>query len=473
MLILALSVAPFFSGAPAEAQDSPAGDNPAPIPDAAAQAASLKLVRDLFKADYASAKLAPAKLKLSRKLLEQGIETRDNPAARYVLFIEARDLAVDAGDARAALGVVDEIATRYLAVGALDLKAQALEKISKGPRTPGVERGLALSSLELAETALRVGNYPVAKKAAVLGDAIADRAKARHLAAWARYLGRQTADQEKELVAVKAAQAVLQQIRTDPDASLTAGRFRALLKGEWEAGCALIKNGADPVLKALAETELSQPADPSEQSALGDGWFAAAEKLSPPFKAPAQARAVYWYERALEGLQGLTRAQLEDKLSRVAAGSGDLKPGLMAELFEGRGLKRKKKVRVDQQIVFAWGFGSPDKLIPVDRFSIRWTGVIQAPSPGRYTLTFQADDGVRFWLDGELLADHWAVGFHRTQAVAFLTDKPHDLRIEYYEENNPAQITLSWSKDGRAGAIPVPAHALFHDAAAEREAKKP
>ena len=93
MRIVALSVAMLLSGLPAV-------DSPAPIPDAAAQAASLKLVRDIFKADYASAKLAPAKLKLSKKLLEQGIETRDDPAARYVLFLEARDLAVEAGDAQ-------------------------------------------------------------------------------------------------------------------------------------------------------------------------------------------------------------------------------------------------------------------------------------------------------------------------------------------------------------------------------------
>ena len=102
---------------PASSQE--AADRKA-VPDAAAQAQAEKLIRDVFKDEYARTSAAD-RLNLARKLLQQGIDTVDDPASRFVLFREARDLAAQAGDLETALTAVDEMA-RFFQVSAPEMK---------------------------------------------------------------------------------------------------------------------------------------------------------------------------------------------------------------------------------------------------------------------------------------------------------------------------------------------------------------
>jgi hypothetical protein len=96
----------------------------APVPGAAAQQDAVKLIRDLFKADYA--KRTPADVQaLAVKLLQQGRETKDDPVGQFVLLQQARELAVQAGDLATALAAVDEAAKAY-DVDSLSLKIQSL-----------------------------------------------------------------------------------------------------------------------------------------------------------------------------------------------------------------------------------------------------------------------------------------------------------------------------------------------------------
>jgi hypothetical protein len=145
--------------------------------------------------------------------------------------------------------------------------------------------------------------------------------------------------------------------------------------------------------------------------------------------------------------------------------------GLRAELFADLYLHRCVKVRYDPQIDFNWGVGSPDPLVPADYFSIRWTGWLKAPKPGKYTLLLQVDDGARLWLDGRLVIDcwRWSPGNYSTAEVD-LTDRPHEIRIEYFELQGDASVRLSWAQKDGFAMQPVPSSALFHDRAA---AEKP
>jgi len=69
----------------------------AAVPEAAALEEAEKLVRDLFKDEYAKKSL-PAKQALAKKLRDQSAEVKDAPATRYVLLREAADLEGDGGD---------------------------------------------------------------------------------------------------------------------------------------------------------------------------------------------------------------------------------------------------------------------------------------------------------------------------------------------------------------------------------------
>jgi formylglycine-generating enzyme required for sulfatase activity len=148
--------------------------------------------------------------------------------------------------------------------------------------------------------------------------------------------------------------------------------------------------------------------------------------------------------------------------------------GLRAELFTDMDLRHCVKVRYDPQIDFDWGRGSPDRLLPADYFSIRWTGWLKAPKPGKYTLRLEADDGARLWLDGRLLIDYWRwLPGNSSTAEVDLTAQPHEMRVEYVEVADEASIHLSWALKDGFGMQPVPPWALFHDRATAEKAIAP
>ena len=112
--------------------------------------------------------------------------------------------------------------------------------------------------------------------------------------------------------------------------------------------------------------------------------------------------------------------------------------------------------RNDLRIDFNWGSGSPDSRIPVDQFSVRWTRR-QDFAEGFYRFTIMADDGVRFWIDGQLVLDEWRDGTLQPYSLdLFLSQGQHPLRLEYYENLGGAMVQLSWKSIAPPTATPSP-----------------
>ena len=99
-------------------------------------------------------------------------------------------------------------------------------------------------------------------------------------------------------------------------------------------------------------------------------------------------------------------------------------------------------VRNDGDVKFNWGRNSPDPRVPVDNFSARWTRTLGFE--GRlYRFSLQADDGVRLWVDDNLLIDQW----HAATPQVYTSDVSlsaglHTVRIEYYEGVLDAYVFL-------------------------------
>ncbi|MES2736436.1 MAG: SdrD B-like domain-containing protein [Verrucomicrobiota bacterium] len=127
--------------------------------------------------------------------------------------------------------------------------------------------------------------------------------------------------------------------------------------------------------------------------------------------------------------------------------TSDLPSGLKGEYFLGMNFETLALTRQDAAVNFAWGGGSPDPVISVDGFSVRWTGAVMPPSTGSYAFRATADDGVRLWVNNVLVIDRWidqgATAY--TATVNLTGGVPVNVRMEYYERGGDAVAALDWS----------------------------
>jgi hypothetical protein len=142
----------------------------------------------------------------------------------------------------------------------------------------------------------------------------------------------------------------------------------------------------------------------------------------------------------VEYYQGIGDSYVDLWWSRI-----DQFPDWVGEYFANTTLKgRPKMVRDDSTISFDWGTGSPGMDLPSDDFSARWTRELNFQG-GNYVFTLEADDGVRFWIDNELIVDRWNDNSDTTnEKTVFLTEDTHSLRLEYYESGGHARVHLQW-----------------------------
>ena len=148
----------------------------APPADAAKLRQAKTLVRQTYKKEYDKADTALDKFLLARKLLEDAPGTDDNPEARYVMFCEARDLAVAAGKAKVACEAIDGMA-RFYTVDPLKLKVEALSEAAEVAKTLSGNREIARSGLALVQPAIEAKRLDEAGRLAKLSAEAAKKAR--------------------------------------------------------------------------------------------------------------------------------------------------------------------------------------------------------------------------------------------------------------------------------------------------------
>ncbi|HEX7295293.1 MAG TPA: glycoside hydrolase family 3 C-terminal domain-containing protein, partial [Pyrinomonadaceae bacterium] len=123
-------------------------------------------------------------------------------------------------------------------------------------------------------------------------------------------------------------------------------------------------------------------------------------------------------------------------------------PGLKAEFFGNRNLEGTPILtRVDKEVNSDWGTGSPAPgVVPTDEFSARWTGKLVPTVSGKYRFGAIADDGVRIYLDGKLIAEDWTQHAPTTVTgeVTLEAGRTYDLKMEYFEAKIGAVARLAW-----------------------------
>jgi uncharacterized protein YraI len=122
-------------------------------------------------------------------------------------------------------------------------------------------------------------------------------------------------------------------------------------------------------------------------------------------------------------------------------------------------------VRNDRDLVFNWSDLAPAPNIAFDNFSARWLASFYFEA-GEWVFSAGADDGVRLWVDDSLLIDQWSPSgtFVVHTGTTALERGRHEVRVEYYDAQGLAGISVNWKPAATAladsqaeGQPPAPA----------------
>ncbi len=129
--------------------------------------------------------------------------------------------------------------------------------------------------------------------------------------------------------------------------------------------------------------------------------------------------------------------------------------GLRAEYFNNANLTESVLTRTDATVNFDWGTASPAASIGAETFSVRWSGQVQPQFSQLYTFYVTADDGVRLWVNGQLLINDWAdrPPTERSGTIALQANQRYNIVLEYYENFGGAVARLSWSSPSQPKQI--------------------
>ena len=141
--------------------------------------------------------------------------------------------------------------------------------------------------------------------------------------------------------------------------------------------------------------------------------------------------------------------------------------GLKAEYFNNKTLAGAPTLtRTDQTVNSDWASGSPDPILPNDNFSARWTGQVQATVTGNYIFSTVSDDGVRLYINNQLVINNWTDHGATTDtsaAISLVSGQKYDVRMEFYENGGFATAKLLWTPPNASAAV-IPKTQLYSSA---------
>jgi hypothetical protein len=294
------------------ADDEPAKPPPTQpaIPDAASQAKAEKVVRQIYQKEFAD-RTAAGMTRLMGLLAAQAGKSDGDPAERFVLLRDVRELAIAAGNMSQAMGAVDSLDQLFQIDGPemrIAVFTAVLPKL-KGPELEsGSDQGLGLLErlMDTSETAQASRLMPIVQASVHRGTdpVLKQRLKNDELLM-------------SECVRGNAALQRLKDAPDDPAANLAAGQYRCLVMGDWEKGLPLLAKGSDARLKALALLETSNPSDSAKQLQLANDWFDFSEKQTPLLKTKARQHAGQWYRACVPQLTGLSQVMAQKRLGEL------------------------------------------------------------------------------------------------------------------------------------------------------------
>ena len=120
-------------------------------------------------------------------------------------------------------------------------------------------------------------------------------------------------------------------------------------------------------------------------------------------------------------------------------------------------------VQTNATINFNWGTAGPSPLVGTTNFTARWTGCVQPQYNEIYNFITTADDGVRLYINGQLLINDWVDKTNatlHTNSLSLVAQQLYNLELDYYQKTNNASVSLSWGSPSTPQGI-VPQTQLY------------
>lgn len=128
--------------------------------------------------------------------------------------------------------------------------------------------------------------------------------------------------------------------------------------------------------------------------------------------------------------------------------------GCVVTYYCGTEFEQKIGISVEPSIHMRYKGNKPFWYAPASGWSSRWEADLIVPDDNEYHFYTQSDDGLRLYIDGELLVDNWKDQKFRAsmkQAQKRLSKGFHLLKVEHYFRSGKAAIRVKWS----GGSVPV------------------
>ncbi len=116
--------------------------------------------------------------------------------------------------------------------------------------------------------------------------------------------------------------------------------------------------------------------------------------------------------------------------------------------------------RLDPMVNFIWSSTNPVFALATN-YSIRWTGQVQPQYSETYTFDTKTDDGVKLWVNDQLLINEWVTGSKEwTGSIALQAGVRYDIKMEYFNAGGNSQAYLSWYSPSQPEQI-IPSTCLY------------
>jgi len=137
--------------------------------------------------------------------------------------------------------------------------------------------------------------------------------------------------------------------------------------------------------------------------------------------------------------------------------------GLQGEYYNTENLSNLASIRVDNTVNFSesdWGDCPPGtEVICDDAYSERWSGYVHIEALGDWTFHTYSNDGVRLWVDGTQIINHWNQHTAAWDSATVTLDAGwYPIKLEHFQKGGTVVIQLCFEGPSRSKAVIPSSH---------------